>query len=120
MENEAIKTGVPVVLNIGLWGKRGREDGLTPGRRRQYMRYLNCIMRRGFTVGTDYSGDEPTWVVTGMFEDNASLFIPAMVDVAQQDCIAIYYPEHGMGYLVGPRAYLYGQFDRSLFKGVAQ
>ena len=79
---------------------------------------LKEIMRPGYRAELSITtGIEPTLVVSGVFNSDApcSLLLWDTVCIAEQDCIAIYYPDEEAGALFGPRSDMWGDFNLAHF-----
>ena len=131
MANEAIKTtaaikpGRKVIINIGLMGGQAFRNTLLPQQRVVIMgAMLRELMVPGYRAEIQaHAGQEPTLVVTGVFNLSApcSLLAWDACVLAEQDCIAVYYPgglndmSDGQGVLFGPNAESWGDFDSNYF-----
>jgi hypothetical protein len=64
-------------------------------------------------------GDEPTLVIQGRAStDDPGGFhqwLHNLCETFRQDCVAVYYPEEDKGYLVGPNADEWGEFNLDYF-----
>lgn len=122
---EAIKPGRKVVLNIGLMGGQAFRSTLLPQQRVVIMGdMLRELMVPGYRVEIQmHAGQEPTMVVSGVFNLNApcSLLAWDACVLAEQDCIAVYYRDgldgmsDGQGVLFGPNAEAWGEFNEDYF-----
>lgn len=118
----AVKVGATVVLNLGL-GPPILGGRLTVARRiRVFQRMLRECMHEGFKaeiiMPRHVYGDEPVIVVEGAFNNAArdSLLLWGSMIAAEQDCIAVYYPDEARGYLLGPNAAMWGDFNINFFR----
>ena len=121
-EYRAIMPGVPVLLNLGFSQSRYRK--LTrfqpyPALCRIYVEYLSQVLEPGWEAYVSHgcAETETTMIVKGVFKEDArhSDLLWNMVTMAYQDCIAIYYPDEDIGFLFGPEAAAWGEFDINLF-----
>ena len=121
----SILPGIRVMLNVGLMGGERTRSTLLPARRVTIMgAMLRELMVPGYAAEVQlHPGQEPTLVVTGMFNAGAPLSLLAWdaCVLAEQDCIAIYYPDgfdglsDGNGLLFGPHAEHCGEFNSEYF-----
>ena len=116
-----VRNGARVVLNLGMGGPA---PGLSPvARLTLYKKSLAEFVKPGFVahlLPQAVTMCEPVLVMSGHFKDYAadSLLIWDMIVSAQQDCIAIYYPDldDPKGYLMGPNVEAWGEFDLDMFE----
>lgn len=111
-----------LILNIGL-------DGIPGAERRQADAALRALRAEGFNPSratTFLSDSEPTLVVIAWFGNENGLsstslnvtWRQAVYHTARQlnqDCIAVYNPDTRAGYLIGPRAEAWGEFNAGFF-----
>ena len=119
---EVVRNNAHVVLNLGLCGPAGmRKHRLLLSQRVVlYSEALKGFMQPGYTAEVVASFDvEPTMIVEGYFKEDAmnSLLIWEMIVGAEQDCIAVFYPDldDRKGYLIGPNREAWGDFDGAFF-----
>ena len=124
MASESIKTGITVkdgqrvILNLGLTGGSTVGRLLPQQRTVIYATMLREMLMPGYAVELQLMpGYEPVMVASGEFRTDAScsLLLWDAVVIAEQDCVAVYYPELDEGYLFGPRSDLWGEFDKLQF-----
>lgn len=118
-----VHPGQRVILNIGLgdpvytrraklhWSKRIRV----------ICKALSEFLQEGFHREVQLAadvGDESAVIVEGVFrlDANQHLLLWAMLVATEQDCCVIYYPSTDIGYLFGPNAVEWGDFDKDLLK----
>lgn len=108
-----------VQLNIGLMGGMRFKPTLIPQQRIVIMgAMLRELLKPGYYAEVSAEvGKEPTLVVQGEWKADAdlSLLLWDSCVLAEQDCIAIYYPSQDIGVLFGPAADKWGAFDKSFF-----
>lgn len=112
-----------LLLNIGL-NNIPNVESYTNGQANPWiakaaMTAAQALRRHGFVYGNNrvvHSDTEPTLVIEvttdGMAVDNR---IEMVANALNQDCIAVWYSDEGVGDLIGPRAADWGAFDPSLF-----
>ena len=74
---------------------------------------LTCKVRREWSFER-----EPTLVVEAVVYDDVTQFHAWIHELAErfhQDCIAVYYPQQDKGYLLGPNAEAWGDFQLDYF-----
>jgi hypothetical protein len=120
--SRAIYTGVPVLLNLGFsqskFARKSKFEAY-PVMCRIYVEGLSQVLEPGWKASVMHGNEEreTTLIVTGVFNyaaDHTDL-LWAMVERACQDCIAIYYPDEDIGFLFGPEAAAWGEFDINQF-----
>lgn len=118
----AIYTGVPVLLNLGFsqskFAKKRRFEAY-PVMCRIYIEGLSQVLEPGWKAEVMHGTEEreTTLIASGVFNyaaDHTDLLWD-LVDKAAQDCIAIYYPNENIGFLFGPEAEAWGDFDINQF-----
>jgi len=118
----AIYPGVPVLLNLGFsqskYAKKSRFVAY-PILCYLYVKHLSEVLEPGWKAVIMHGTEEreTTLIVKGVFNYQASHtdLLWELVDKACQDCIAIYYPNEDIGFLFGPNADAWGEFDINLF-----
>ena len=116
MANRVLTAGEVVFLNIGLG------PALKPGNEAQggkALRLWGPVLREVFEryraeVIMTTEG-ETTLVVAGRVAEPVTTALNETILASGQDCIAVWFAEHGRGELWGPRADLWGEFDPKLF-----
>lgn len=113
-----IVPGTTVVLNMGFGPPR---QSIESSDFSAYLRALSACLVAGYKSvihEPTTEDDEYTLVTEGVFNEiaAASTLLFDGVEDSGQDCIAIYYPELGQGYLFGPHFSEWGGFDYALFK----
>lgn len=114
-------------LNIGLLVGDDQDDPVAFALGNQWsdikdrMHRLSCRMYvLGVCVSRFHAGEEPTLVVAGRVStDDPGGFHKWLYLLAEefgQDCLAIYYPDEENGYLLGPNADAWGEFDIKRFE----
>lgn len=113
-------------LNIGLFvGNEHADDAInyalanTWGEIMHRESTLRSVLRGQLSCMCRFhAGEEPTLVVRGTLGGNAVDFHTWLHELScrfGQDCIALYYPDKDVGYLIGPRAAAWGDFQEELF-----
>jgi hypothetical protein len=104
-----------VILNLGLDGPTyGKVDTMTRDERaRAYLARLKYTMQHGMQV----SRHRDTLIVEGDLQFRIGVVhLSQLAECAEQDCIAAWFPDLGIGELYGPGSGLWGAFDKQYFK----
>lgn len=122
---ERIKPGHKAILNLGLGAPTLGGRKTVAHRIRTFQRACRDVLYPDFKaelqiVPRHVFMGEPLLVVEGGFNLNAKYTLTlwdALIE-AEQDCIAVYYPEldQPTGYLIGPNANLWGDFNVNFFR----
>ena len=102
-------------LNIGLWHAGTKDEMLVHHALAQVEATAGFEVRRIALVRV--RDEEPSLVVeceTHCNQRNAETLVWVAAQALKQDCIAVWWPEHG-GKLIGPKAANWGAFDQSKF-----
>ena len=118
MESRLIQ-GEQCVLNFGMYCDEGPDEVNLFDRLRIYWRALPNILGvdvRRHLILPSRSIEEPTLIAWGpvTYASNGALLSELLRD-AKQECCAVYYPDLKRGFLFGPGASSWGQFDKQSF-----
>lgn len=117
MANNLLTAGEVVFLNIGLGHALKPANEVQGGKALRLwapvLRDVFVRYRAEFVVPAD--DGETKLVVAGRVAEPVTTALNDAILASGQDCIAVWFAEHGRGELWGPRADLWGGFDPKLF-----
>lgn len=106
-----------VVLNCGLGAPTYSEDKFREGDRLyMYHHFITDIMNLACIEYRNDAEGEPVLVISGTLKCWVFKFhLARLAALANQDCIAVYYPDSDTGVLAGPHAKEWGPFNKEYF-----
>lgn len=99
-----------VIINVGLWAGEDKDIHRRAG---EAIAYIKARALSGsFALSTMQL--EPCLIFSGAVRDSFSFH--GLADETQQDCVAVWHSDTGVGCLYGPRTQPYEPFNVTLFQ----